>query len=131
VQLRDGTGGVITISHSSATSVVNHSRNWSRVDYAVAIDTTADVERAIALVRDAIHAVAASNADGVSASGEPIEWIGLDGLSRDGIVVRARIRTGPLRQYSFQRELNLRVNRAFAGAKIGYGAPVPTITPSS
>lgn len=131
VQLRDGTGGVITISHSSATSVINHSRNWSRVDYAVAIDPAADADRALALVRDAIHAVASSSPDATANEREPIEWIGIDGLSRDGIVVRARIRTGPLRQYSFQRELNLEVSRAFGQAKIAYGAPVATITPSS
>ena len=35
VQVRDGSGSLITIAHSSATSVINHSRNWSRVDYAV------------------------------------------------------------------------------------------------
>ena len=40
-QLRDSSGGVVTISHSSATSVVNHSRSWSRVDYAISVDAGA------------------------------------------------------------------------------------------
>ena len=38
VQLRDSGGGFVTISHSAATSVVNHSRSWSRNDYAISID---------------------------------------------------------------------------------------------
>jgi small-conductance mechanosensitive channel len=124
VQIRDGTGSLVTISHSSATSVVNHSRNWSRVDYAVSIDPAADVERAIALIRSTI-AELERDTQWKDAIVDPVEWIGVDGLSRDGIIIRARIKTAPLRQFALQRELNFRVGRAFAEAKIGYGAPVP------
>jgi moderate conductance mechanosensitive channel len=124
VQIRDATGSLVTISHSSATSVVNHSRNWSRVDYAVSIDPAADVEGTIALIRSTI-AELERDAEWKDAIVDPVEWIGVDGLSRDGIIIRARIKTAPLRQFALQRELNFRVSRAFAQAKIGYGAPVP------
>jgi small-conductance mechanosensitive channel len=124
VQIRDATGSLVTISHSSATSVVNHSRNWSRVDYAVSIDPAADVERVIALIRSTI-AELERDAEWKDAIVDPVEWIGVDGLSRDGIIIRARIKTAPLRQFALQRELNFRISRAFAQAEIGYGAPVP------
>jgi small-conductance mechanosensitive channel len=130
VQLRDGSGGLITISHSAATSVVNHSRNWSRVDYTVAIDAGADAANAIGLIESALRELYAENKwrNGIA---HPIEWIGVDGLSRDGIVIRARIRTAPLQQFTLQRELNLRISRAFRDAQIAYGAPVPAVTPSN
>ena len=126
VQIRDGSGSLVTISHSAATSVVNHSRNWSRVDYAISIDPVADVEAAIEAVRTTIDELEKDPAwHGTFVN--PVEWIGVDGLSRDGVILRARIKTAPLRQFAVQRELNLRISKAFRAAKIGFGAPVPPL----
>jgi small conductance mechanosensitive channel len=124
VQIRDGSGSLVTISHSAATSVVNHSRNWSRVDYAVSVDPATDVEAAIAAVRATIDDLE-RDPEWHDAFVDPVEWIGVDGLSRDGVILRARIKTAPLRQFAVQRELNLRISKAFRTAKIGYGAPIP------
>lgn len=126
VQIRDGSGSLVTIANSAATSVINHSRNWSRVDYAVSIDPAADVERAIAIIGSTIETLQ-KDKDWNDAILDPVEWIGIDGMSRDGIIVRTRIKTAPLRQFALQREVNLRLVRAFADAKIALGAP---ITPS-
>jgi moderate conductance mechanosensitive channel len=124
VQIRDGSGSLVTISNSAATSVINHSRNWSRVDYAISIDPAADVSRAIDLLHSTITDLQSDPAWHESFV-DPVEWIGVEGLSRDGIVIRARIKTAPLRQFALQRELNLRVSKAFAEAKIPFGAAVP------
>jgi small conductance mechanosensitive channel len=124
VQIRDATGSLVTISHSAATSVINHSRNWSRVDYEISVDVAADIQSAISLLRGQIASLE-QDPDWHDAIVEPAEWIGIDAVSRDGAVVRARIKTAPLRQFALRRELNERVMKAFAEAKIGYGAPVP------
>jgi small conductance mechanosensitive channel len=123
VQIRDATGSLVTLSNSAATSVINHSRNWSRVDYEIPVDVAADVPFAITLLQQQI-ADLQSDPEWKSAIVEPAEWIGIDALSRDGAIVRARIKTTPLRQYALRRELNQRVVKAFAEAKIGYGAPL-------
>lgn len=123
VQLRDTAGNLITIGHGSVTSVLNRSRNWSRVDYRVAIDPSSDVEEAVAILVDTIQELAkASNyrADILDA----VEWAGVDAMSRDWIVLRASIRTAPLRQFEVRRELNLRVVERFKAAGIKFGAPV-------
>ena len=127
VQIRDSGGSLITISHSAATMVQNHSRNWSRVDYRISVDPAADAFRAIELVRGAIESLAAEP-EWHETIELPIDFIGIDSLSRDGIVIRARIRTGPLRQFAVERELNARVTRALVDAKIGFGAPLSTLT---
>jgi small conductance mechanosensitive channel len=124
VQIRDVTGSLITLSNSAATVVINHSRNWARVDYEIPIDIAADVPFAISLLQKQI-AELQSDPEWKSAIAEPAEWIGIDALSRDGAVVRARLKAAPLRQYALRRELNERVAKAFAEAKIGYGAPLP------
>ncbi|MGH7755629.1 MAG: mechanosensitive ion channel family protein [Vulcanimicrobiaceae bacterium] len=124
VQIRDGSGDLITIPHNSVTTVVNQSRNWSRVDYRVSIDAAADVPRAVELIRVAIDELAHDPASRDEIL-DPLEWIGVDALSRDGVIVRACMRTAPLRQFKLRRLLNERVRAAFAEAGIAYGAPIP------
>jgi len=124
VQIRDAAGSVVTIPHSSVTTVVNQSRNWSRVDFRVPVDPGADIPKAIALVRAAIETLA-KDAEWRGAAILPIEWIGIDGLSKDWAIVRASVRTAPLRQFEFRRELNERVVVAFADAGVALGAQLP------
>ena len=124
VQVRNASGSLVTISHSAATSVINHSRNWSRVDYEISVDVAADVPHAIALLRGQI-ADLENDPDWKAVIVEPVEWIGVEAVSRDGAIVCARIKTAPLRGFGLQRELNDRVMKVFAEAKIGYGAPIP------
>jgi small conductance mechanosensitive channel len=124
VQIRDATGSLVTISHSSATQVINHSRNWSRVDYEISVDPASNIAFAMSLVRQQI-ADLETDPEWKDAIVEPAEWIGIDAMSRDGAIIRARIKTAPLRQFALRREINGRVAKAFAAAKIAYGAPAP------
>jgi small conductance mechanosensitive channel len=123
VQIRDPGGNLITIPHSSVTSVVNHSRNWSRVDYRISVDPAGDAGKALALLREAIREVAGDERwRGVVL--DPVEWIGVDGLSRDGIILRASIKTAPLRQFELRRAINERVQARFRDGGVGLGAPI-------
>jgi small conductance mechanosensitive channel len=124
VQIRDAAGDVVTIPHSSVTTVINQSRRWSRVDYRVPVDPTADVPKAISLVKAAIETLAAEEA-WAGAATLPIEWIGIDALSKDWAIVRASVRTAPLRQFEFRRELNSRVIAAFVSGNVALGAQLP------
>ncbi len=127
VQVRDAQGDLSTIPHSSVTSVVNGSRNWSRVDYRVPVDPASDVPRAIELVRSAIQTLAAEEAWRESVV-DPIEWIGIDALSKDWAVVRASVKTLPLRQFELRRLINERVCAAFTQAGIAFGAQIPGVS---
>jgi small conductance mechanosensitive channel len=124
VQIRDAAGDVVTIPHSSVTAVSNQSRKWSRVDYRVPVDPASDVPKAIELVRDAIESIA-GEAEWRGQATLPIEWIGVDAVSKDWAIVRASIRTAPLRQFEFRRELNARVIAAFAHGDVAFGAQLP------
>ena len=122
-QIRDAGGSLITIPHSSVTSVANHSRSWSRVDYVVSAAPEVDPEAALAAVRGALEALAA-DADWRDAIVTPVEWIGVDSVTKDWLAIRAAVRTAPLRQYAVRRELNARVAAAFREAKIGFGLAI-------
>jgi small conductance mechanosensitive channel len=124
VQLRDGGGSLVTVPHSTVTTVTNHSRNWSRIDYRLSIDPAADPSEAIGLLRDAIDELA-HDPEWREAIHGPVEWAGIDGFSHDWTLIRASVKTAPLRQFQLRRELNARVRRKFTQAGIGFGPTVP------
>jgi small conductance mechanosensitive channel len=108
LQLRDREGSLITLGHGTVTSVTNRSRNWSRVDFRLAVDANANISRAIEVIRQAVSDLAGEPAwAGMLVS--PAEHIGVDVIGRDGIVLRALVKTAPIRQFEIGRELNLRV----------------------
>ena len=120
VQLRDSSGSLITIPHGQVTQVVNCSRNWSRVDYRVPIDARADITAAIDVVRKTLVALAAEERYGDWML-DPIELIGVDSMSATGVVLRASIKTAPLRQFELKREINARVLKGLREAGIALG----------
>ncbi len=124
VQIRDAAGDLITIPHSSVVNVVNQSRNWSRVDYRVPVDPAADILKAVEIVRTEIEKLS-KEGDWTHGISSPLEWIGIDALSKDGVIVRASIKTAPLRQFELRRLINERVRTAFALAGIALGVPLP------
>ncbi len=124
VQLRDTGGDLVTIPHGSVTAVVNRSRNWSRIDFRVPVAPEADIAKALKLVQASIETLA-QEPEWQGAIRLPLEFIGVDQLSKDWVIIRAAIKTGPLRQFEGRREINLRVQRAFAEAGISLGAQFP------
>jgi small conductance mechanosensitive channel len=130
VQIRDARGNLITIPHSSAVQVVNSSRTWARVDYRVTIMADADLHKAIEVLSDTLKGLSSDERwrDSIV---EPVEWIGIENMSRNGVVLRAAVRTKPLRQFEVRREINLRVyeNLAKAGIALGNDPSAPFVAP--
>lgn len=130
VQLRDLRGYVITIPHSVVNQVVNASRNWARLDYRIAIDPKADLKLAIDTLRKTLEELEADDAwrDAII---DPVEWIGVEDVRNNGIVLRSVTKTAPLRQFDLHRVVNERVARAFDERGIALGAdPVGSPTPA-
>jgi moderate conductance mechanosensitive channel len=130
VQIRDALGNLVTIPHSAVTQVANASRSWARVDYRVPIDPRSDVTSALATLRETVESFGDDEVWGTSVI-EPVEYIGVETLSRLGIVLRVGVRTAPLRQFELRRAINARVHERFATAGIALGidplAPVPSV----
>jgi small conductance mechanosensitive channel len=123
-QLRDTHGTLITIPHSTATNVMNHSRNWSRVDYLLSVDPSADAFRALDLLLTAIKEVA-QDPQWSQAVLSPVEKSGIESITHDWTLLHATMRTAPLRQFDLRRAINAAVKRKFVEAGIGLGPTVP------
>jgi small conductance mechanosensitive channel len=121
VQIRDAAGALVTISHSAVNIAVNHSRNWSRVDYRVSVDPGTDTAKALALVRATVEEIS-RDADWREAILTPVEWIGIDDMNKDSLVIRVGVKTEPLRQFECRRQINERLEEAFAKEGITLGA---------
>ncbi|MDB5026806.1 MAG: hypothetical protein JWO66_495, partial [Candidatus Eremiobacteraeota bacterium] len=91
VQIRDPIGSLVTIPHGIVTAAANHSRDWSRIDYRVSIDPAADPETVIQEIRASIEELD-RDPDFRGSLLLPIEWIGVDGFTRDWTLIRASIR---------------------------------------
>lgn len=129
LQIRDASGNLVTIPFGSASVAVNCSRYWSRIDYRVAIAADADANRALAAVRRTLEDLS-RDAQWHDTIVEPFEWVGIENVGAAGIVLRASIRTAPLRQFELRREINARVVEAFRAEGIGLGAdPALTAVP--
>ncbi|HYL26545.1 MAG TPA: mechanosensitive ion channel family protein, partial [Candidatus Nitrosotalea sp.] len=120
MQLRDAAGNLVTIPRSVVTQVVNCSRNWSRGDFRIAIDAGADAKRATEVLWRVVTELA-SDSHWRPAIVEPMEWVGVDAVSSAGIVLRASVKSAPLRQFEVRRELNARMVEALRRAGIALG----------
>ncbi|MGK7877446.1 MAG: hypothetical protein AB4426_30335 [Xenococcaceae cyanobacterium] len=59
---------------------------------------------------------------------EPVDILGIDELSHDGILVHLLIKTGPMQQWLVGREYRLRVKQALDEAGIYLGVPQREVT---
>lgn len=119
VQLRDSSGNLVTIPHGQVTTVINASRDWSRVDYRIGISADADARRAVEVLRATIEELARD--EHWRSALLKLEWCGIESVGSSGIVVRASLKTAPLRQFETKREINARIIPAYRDADVAFG----------
>ena len=125
-RLRADDGRLVTIPNSTITTVENSTRSWARVDFRVSVAASANVERATAVLQDALDKLAADPAWSKDII-EPPQVLGVDSVSYAGVVLRAWIKTIPSERAPLAREINLRVGEAFRRNGIAIGAPQAVI----
>ena len=121
-QLRNSEGRLITIPNSSITVVENLSKDWSRVDLGITIAYDANVDRAIAVVKQVGEEMTNDPAwkDKIP---EPPDVLGVDDIGNNGITLRVWIKTLPLQQWNVAREFRRRLKRSLDDEGIAIGLP--------
>jgi small-conductance mechanosensitive channel len=121
-QLRNAEGRLITIPNSAISVVENLSKDWSRVDLAIAISYDADINLAIDVIRQVGQAMIHDPA-WQSKFLEPPEVLGVDELNSQGVTLRVWIKTQPLQQWLVGREFRRRLKQALDEQGIEIGIP--------
>lgn len=122
IRLRDYDGSVYTIPFSSVTTVLNRTKGFSYYVFEIGVTYREDVDR----VMKAMHEIGAEMQREKDFSGlilGPVEVDGVDKLGESRIVILARIKTLPAKQWLVGREYNRRLKARFD--ELGIVMPFP------
>jgi len=125
VRLRDLSGNVSYVPNGEIGVVVNMTREFSQYVFDIGVAYREDVDQVMQVIRqldDELRADPAFAADIL----EPIEILGLDRFEDSAVVIRARTKTAPIRQWAVAREFNRRLKRRFD--ELGIEIPFPHVT---
>ncbi|MGK7942170.1 MAG: mechanosensitive ion channel family protein [Crocosphaera sp.] len=124
--LRNLDGQVIAIPNSKISTVINNTKNWSRVNFTIKIASDEDIDQTIDIMIEVANQMQSEPEWGDKFL-DPVEILGVDEVSHDGILIRLLIRTKPMEQWAIGREFRLRVKKAFDQAGISLGIPYQKI----
>jgi len=112
IKLRDQSGTVHTVPFSSVSTVRNMTRDYSYYVADVGVLFHEDPDHVIDVLR---HVADEMREDPSWAPflPEPLDVIGVDKFTDSAMVIRVRLKTGPLKQWPVGREFNRRMKKAF------------------
>lgn len=122
VQLRDFAGIVYTIPFSQITTIQNMTKNFSYAVLDISVDYKHNTDDVIAALKEIDQDLRADTGFKTMIL-EPIEIVGVDRFADSAVVIKARIKTLPIKQWEVGREFNRRMKMAFD--KKGIEIPFP------
>jgi small conductance mechanosensitive channel len=122
VRLRDLSGSVHTVPWSDVTSVINLTKDFSFYTMDIGVAYREDVDMVIETLRQVGADLQSDPQYGVNML-EPLEVLGLDSFGDNAVVIKARLKTIPLKQWAVGREFNRRMKRRFD--ELGIEIPFP------
>ncbi|UCF79049.1 MAG: mechanosensitive ion channel family protein [Candidatus Eiseniibacteriota bacterium] len=123
--LRDLSGNVHFVPNGQIDVVTNMSKDYSYSLFDIGVAYREDVDEVVSVVRQVDEALRA-DADFADDILEPIEILGLDKFADSAVIIRARTKTRPAKQWRVAREFNRRLKRRFDEKKIEI--PFPHVT---
>ena len=121
-QIRSSAGELITLRNGDITTVVNRSKDWSRMDFTVLVDHGTDIQRALAVMGEVLQTMAADPAWQAQFIGAP-DILAVEQFQPHGILLKLRTQTQPGQQLPVTREFQLRLHQAFQQAGLRIAVP--------
>ena len=122
IVLRDPEGAVHVFPNGEVKTLANRSKDFSYCVLDVGIRSDEDADRVADVLREACAGMMRDERFRPSILG-PIEVDGVDAFAGGQLVVKARVKTVPLRQLDVGRELRKQIARRFAERSIEMPAP--------
>ncbi len=112
VKLRDLNGTLHVISNSSINSLSNYSKVFSRAVMDIGVAYREDVDEVIEILKELGDTLQKDPDHGPNIL-EPLEIFGLDRFEDSAVIIRARFKTKPLKQWSVKRAFYRLMKRTF------------------
>jgi small conductance mechanosensitive channel len=112
IVLRDLAGTVHVFPHGAVTTLANMTKGWSAYVVDVGIAYREDTDRVVAVMRRVADELR-RDAPYDPMILEPIEIFGVDRFGESEVVIKARLKTLPLHQWTVGREYRRRLKKAF------------------
>jgi small conductance mechanosensitive channel len=121
IRLRDFDGTLHVFPYGEAQVIHNLTKTYSYYVFDLRVAYESDVDRALEVIRETGDGLRKDPAFAPKIL-DRIEVVGVDKLAENGLVLKARIKTLPLEQWTVGREYNRRIKLAFdrAGISIPY-----------
>jgi small conductance mechanosensitive channel len=122
LKLRDSAGGVHTVPFSAVTTVINMTKDFAYYVFNIRVGYSEDTDKVVEVVTELGKELQndMSFCDLILA---PIEIIGVDSFGGDAVVLQARFKTKPGKQWSVGREFNRRLKKRFGEVGIPLSFP--------
>lgn len=125
VRLRDLSGNLYTIPFSEVTSVMNMTRDFSYYVFDIGVAYREDMDHVIEVVQQLGQELQEDPAFAPVIL-EPIEILGVDAFADSAVILKARFKTKPIKQWFVGREFNRRMKKRFD--ELGIEIPFPHTT---
>ena len=127
IVLRDAEGTVHVFPNGSITTLANRSKDYSYYVIDLGISYRDDPDEISAVLREISAEMQADPKFGPSIL-EPIEVLGVDAFGDWAVMLKARIKTVPLKQWDVGRELRRRIKKTFDARGIQMPFPERIVT---
>jgi len=124
--IRGEDGAVHIFPNGSIQSLSNLTREFSYSVLTVSVSYKEDTDHVIAVLQDIARELAEEEPYR-SAILAPLEILGVDQLADWAVVIKARFKTVPIKQWLVGREMNRRIKKRFEEAQIDMPFPTQTI----
>jgi moderate conductance mechanosensitive channel len=126
IQLRDFSGQVHRIPFSEVTTTVNKSKDFSFATFDIGVGYSEDIDRCIEVIRDVGNEMVADKEYAAVIDGD-MNIMGVQALGDSAVVIRARIRVKPGKQFGLQRAFNRLIKMRFDAEGIEIPFPHRTL----
>ncbi len=126
IRLRDMSGNVHTVPFSAVSTVTNMTKEFSFSVFEIGIAYREDVDDVMQVLRE-LGAEMQKDPEFGPLILEPLDILGLDSFGDSAVVIKARFKTIPIKQWAVGREFNRRMKRVFDERGIEIPFPHTTI----
>jgi small conductance mechanosensitive channel len=126
IVLRDQAAVVHVFPNGSINTLSNMTKDWSAYVMDVGVAYKEDTDRVVEVMRRVAGELQSDTQYG-SAMIEPIEIIGVDAFTDSAVIIKARLKTLPTRQWMVGREYRRRLKKAFEAENIEFPFPQRTV----